>query len=65
MSLNPSKPVPTTKSAPTPSSGGSGNPRVLKTGMIMKKKPVMETKGVRDDIEEEDSEESYYRYFFS
>jgi len=35
---------------------------VLKTGMIMKKKPVMETKGVRDDIEEEDSEESYYRW---
>ena len=35
---------------------------MLKTGMIMKKKPVMETKGVRDDIEEEDSEESYYRY---
>ena len=35
---------------------------MLKTGMIMKKKPVMETKGVRDDIDEEDSEESYYRY---
>ena len=44
------------------SSSSSGNPRVLKTGMIFKKQTGAEmTKGVRDDIEEEDSEESYYR----
>ena len=39
----------------------SSSSRILKTGMI-EKKPRMETKGVRDDIEEEDEEESYYRY---
>jgi len=41
--------------------GGSSLPRVLKTGMIAKN-PVTELKGVRDDIEEEDEEESYYRW---
>ena len=41
--------------------GGSNMPKVLKTGMI-EKKPMTEMKGVRDDIEEEDEEESYYRY---
>ena len=40
--------------------GGSSLPRVLKTGMI-DKKPMTEIKGVRDDIEGEDEEESYYR----
>ena len=40
---------------------GSSLPRVLKTGMIAKK-PAVELKGVRDDIEEEDEEESYYRF---
>ena len=29
---------------------------------MIAKKPVVEMKGVRDDIDEEDSEESYYRY---
>ena len=48
--------------AATVSSSSSGNPRVLKTGMIFKKQTGAEMmKGVRDDIEEEDSEESYYR----
>jgi len=41
--------------------GGSSLPKVLKTGMI-EKKPMTEMKGVRDDIEEEDEEESYYRW---
>ena len=50
-------------SSSTPS-GGSGNSRVLKTGMIFKKQTEM-NKGVRDDIEEEDSEESYYRLTMS
>ena len=53
------------KTATTPASSTTsssfGNPRILKTGMIMKKQTVTEMKGVRDDIEEEDSEESYYR----
>ena len=40
--------------------GGSNMSKVLKTGMI-EKKPMTEMKGVRDDIEEEDEEESYYR----
>ena len=42
------------------SSSSSSSKRILKTGMIAKK-PVVEMKGVRDDIDEEDSEESYYR----
>ena len=50
-----------TTSATSSGSSTSGNPRILKTGMIMKTKPVTDMKGVRDDIEEEDSEESYYR----
>ena len=45
---------------PSSSSSSSANRKVLKTGMIAKK-PMVEMKGVRDDIEEEDSEESYYR----
>ena len=62
---NTGPPVSTTKtpvssSSTTTSSGG--NPRILKTGMIFKKQTGTEmNKGVRDDIEEEDSEESYYR----
>ena len=44
----------------TSSKSSAASRRVLKTGMIAKK-PVAEMKGVRDDIEEEDSEESYYR----
>ena len=50
-------------SSSTPS-GSSGNSRILKTGMIFKKQTEM-NKGVRDDIEEEDSEESYYRLTMS
>lgn len=38
-----------------------GPSKVLKTGLIQKK-PMIESKGVRDDIEEEDEEESYYRW---
>lgn len=62
---NTGPPVSSVKTATTSSSSitssSSGNPRILKTGMIMKKQTVTEMKGVRDDIEEEDSEESYYR----
>ena len=36
--------------------------RILKTGMIMKKPMQDLSKQGRTDIEEEDNEESYYRY---
>ena len=54
--------VPATTAQPhqPPSSSSSSSKRILKTGMIAKK-PVVEMKGVRDDIDGEDSEESYYR----
>merc|ERR1719285_596505 len=38
-----------------------GGKTLLKTGMIMKK-PMMELKNQRVDVEQEDEEESYYRY---
>ena len=58
----PSLKTPGPAAAVSSSGSSSGNPRVLKTGMIFKKQTGAEMmKGVRDDIEEEDSEESYYR----
>ena len=38
-----------------------GGKTLLKTGMIMKK-PMTELKNQRVDVEQEDEEESYYRY---
>lgn len=38
-----------------------GGRRVLKTGMIAKKPMQDISKGVRQDIDDEDHEESYYR----
>ena len=59
----PSLKTPGPAAAVSSSASSSGNPRVLKTGMIFKKQTGAEMmKGVRDDIEEEDSEESYYRW---
>ena len=60
----PSLKTPGPAAAVSSSGSSSGNPRVLKTGMIFKKQTGAEMmKGVRDDIEEEDSEESYYRWW--
>ena len=48
--------------APLPEAARRDGKRALKTGMIAKKPQQLEqSKGVRDDIEGEDDEESYYR----
>ena len=42
--------------------GEKDGKRILKTGMIAKKPMQDLSKGVRADIDEEDDEESYYRW---
>ena len=58
------KAKPVDKAADRAGQAGSSKPglgRVLKTGMISNKQESKEIRGVRDDIEQEDEEESYYR----